>query len=209
MRCGGAAKVLSGGGEMGALVRAVDLVRRVVRLRGRPAARRGSRRAHGGACGLPHHRGRAPRCGHCGGAIGAGTVGGGGRQRRAAGRHGTVECKVIQATESVRGWCPAPPPLSGGCRKSGRLHDEVGGLPRPGDQRGVAGRQRGAAPASARPCRRHAPPARSAARLGPSRPAPPGAPVQPGGESRGRRGPRRPAADHPWRHSPIGRARCA
>jgi hypothetical protein len=24
-----------------------------------------------------------------------------------------------------------------------------------------------------------------------------------------RRGPRRPAADHPWRHSPIGRARCA
>ena len=38
----------------------------------------------------------------------------------------------------------------------------------------------------------------------PSRSAP--APVAP---PTGRRGPRRPAADHPWRHSPIGRARCA
>jgi hypothetical protein len=38
-------------------------------------------------------------------------------------------------------------------------------------------------------------------------PAPhPPAPVAP---PPGRRGPRRPAADHPWRHSPIGRPRCA
>jgi len=34
----------------------------------------------------------------------------------------------------------------------------------------------------------------------------PTAPVAP---PPGRRGPRRPAADHPWRHAPIGRARCA
>jgi hypothetical protein len=39
--------------------------------------------------------------------------------------------------------------------------------------------------------------------------APASHPPAPAAPPPGRRGPRRPAADHPWRHSPIGRARCA
>jgi hypothetical protein len=39
--------------------------------------------------------------------------------------------------------------------------------------------------------------------------APPSTAPAPVAPPTGRRGPRRPAADHPWRHSPIGRARCA
>jgi hypothetical protein len=53
----------------------------------------------------------------------------------------------------------------------------------------------------------------AAAAAPPVEPAPPPAPAPrptaPVAPSTGRRGPRRPAADHPWRHSPIGRARCA
>jgi hypothetical protein len=54
-----------------------------------------------------------------------------------------------------------------------------------------------------------APPGEPAPPPVPSRPAPAPRPTAPVAPSTSRRGPRPPAADHPWRHSPIGRARCA
>jgi hypothetical protein len=64
-------------------------------------------------------------------------------------------------------------------------------------ERATARRQAAATPV---PPVAAAPPSATAA------PSPALAPVAP---PRGRRGPRRPAADHPWRHAPIGRPRCA
>jgi hypothetical protein len=69
-------------------------------------------------------------------------------------------------------------------------------------ERATARRQ--AAAVAAPPVAPAPPPATAAPSPAPA-PRPP-APVAP---PSGRRGPRRPAADHPWRHSPIGRARCA
>ena len=68
-------------------------------------------------------------------------------------------------------------------------------------ERATARRQAAAAPPPVEPA---PPPAMAPPSTAPA-PRPP-APVAP---PPARRGPRRPAADHPWRHAPIGRARCA